>query len=257
MRIVCLCENTANSADIEAEHGLSLYIEANGVKVLFDMGQTELFARNAKRLGVDLSAVDIAVLSHGHYDHGGGLPHFLEINKKAPVYVNPHAFGEHYNGTEKYIGLAPALKGDRRFIYTCDGMKIADGMTLYLPEGRQKPYPFGAYGLTRKEDGGFIPDEFRHEQYLQIEEKGRRVLFSGCSHNGVANIAEWFSPHVLMGGFHFSKITDADELAVKAAQMKTDCFYYTCHCTGAEQYRELKGKLPCLEYLSCGCDVIV
>ena len=93
MKITCLAENTTSRPDIEAEHGLSLYIETNGKKILFDMGQGELFIRNAKRLGIDLSDVDIAVISHGHYDHGGGLRSFLEINKKAPVYISEHAFG--------------------------------------------------------------------------------------------------------------------------------------------------------------------
>ena len=77
MRIISLVENTSVNDAIKAEHGLSLYIESKNYKILFDMGQTDLFLKNAKRLGVDLSQVDIAILSHGHYDHGGGLEEFL------------------------------------------------------------------------------------------------------------------------------------------------------------------------------------
>ena len=105
MKITALVENTCESGKYSVEHGLSLYIETDKHKILFDMGQTELFCENAKKLGVDLGKVDFAVLSHGHYDHGGGLAKFMEINKKAPIYIHEKAFGEHYNGTEKYIGL--------------------------------------------------------------------------------------------------------------------------------------------------------
>ena len=98
MKIISLVENTSVNEEIKAEHGLSLYIEAKKHKILFDMGQTTLFLENAGKLGIDLSQVDVAILSHGHYDHGGGLEKFLEINKKAYVYVNQYAFDAYYNG---------------------------------------------------------------------------------------------------------------------------------------------------------------
>ena len=101
MTITSLLENTAARAGIAAEHGLSLYIETATRRILFDMGQTDLFARNAEALGIDLSRVDLAILSHGHYDHGGGLAAFLEINQTAPVYLTEAAFLPHYNGTQK------------------------------------------------------------------------------------------------------------------------------------------------------------
>ena len=104
MKITALVENTVSEEQAERlglgrEHGLSLYIEACGHRILFDMGQSGLFARNAAALGVDLAAVDLAVLSHGHYDHGGGLARFLELNGAAPVYLNEHAFEPHYHGS--------------------------------------------------------------------------------------------------------------------------------------------------------------
>ena len=96
MKITVLVENTS-LCDIPVEHGLSLYIEACGKNVLFDSGQSTLFAENAKRLGVDLKAVDFCVLSHGHYDHSGGLMEFICENDHAPIYMHKNAFGLHYS----------------------------------------------------------------------------------------------------------------------------------------------------------------
>ena len=84
MKLTTLIENTTLSPALTAEHGLSLYIETRGHKILFDMGQSPAFAENAETLGVDLSEIDLAILSHGHYDHGGGLATFLELNSTAP-----------------------------------------------------------------------------------------------------------------------------------------------------------------------------
>ena len=92
MKITCLVENTSCKG-LPCEHGLSLHVRLDdGLQLLFDMGQTELFAHNASILGIHLEQVDLAVLSHGHYDHGGGLPTFLSLNTKAPVYVRKEAF---------------------------------------------------------------------------------------------------------------------------------------------------------------------
>lgn len=118
MKITALTENTSCKPEIGCEHGLSLLIETEKYRILFDMGQTDLFAQNAEALGIDLTTVDLAVLSHGHYDHGGGLEKFLSLNQTAKVYLNEHAFEPHYNGTEKYIGLDQALKSSDRLVFT-------------------------------------------------------------------------------------------------------------------------------------------
>ena len=94
MRISVLCENTAYKKEFEGEHGLSLLISTDKHKILFDAGQTDLFLRNGARLGEDLKDVDMVVLSHGHYDHGGGLFKFLSLNDKAKVYINKNVANE-------------------------------------------------------------------------------------------------------------------------------------------------------------------
>lgn len=87
MKITTLVENTTTCSALGFEHGLSLYIEAAGKTILFDSGASELFAVNAEKLGIDLQRVDAAVLSHGHYDHSGGLKTFFTKNTHAPLYV--------------------------------------------------------------------------------------------------------------------------------------------------------------------------
>ena len=251
MKITVLTENTTRK-NLPVEHGLSLYIETNGHTVLFDTGQTPLFAENAKTLGVDLSRVDIAVLSHGHYDHGGGLAAFLDINRKAPVYLDRHAFEEHYNG-ERYIGLDKALIGSPRFVFTSGITKIADGLTLYDCAEREKLVDLGSFGLNMKQDGRLVPDDFRHEHYLLVEENGKRILISGCSHMGIINIAEWFKPDVLVGGFHFNKLPLDKTLRGCAERLDAlGTVYYTCHCTGTAQYEYMKRYMKNLNYISTG-----
>ncbi len=91
--------------NLHAEHGLSLYLETGESKMLFDMGQSDAFVANARSLNVNLAAIDFAVLSHGHYDHGGGLRAFFNTNDHAPVYISRHAFEKHGNTSGGISGL--------------------------------------------------------------------------------------------------------------------------------------------------------
>ena len=257
MRVTALTENTTEIG-LRTEHGLSLYIETDDKKILFDSGQTELFAENAGHLGIDLSSVDMMILSHGHYDHGGGLKKFIEINKKAPIYMSRYAFEPHYNGTEKYIGLDSSLENSERIIFTDEITKISDKLTLYSCNDREKMTDLGSFGLNMLENGRLVPDDFRHEQYLLINENGKNVLISGCSHKGIMNITEWFKPDVLIGGFHFSKLALDKTLENYAETLdKYNTNFYTCHCTGMEQYVFMKKYMSRLEYLSAGQEIII
>lgn len=258
MKIVSLLENTAFSDRVKSEHGLSLYIETDTQKILFDMGQTDLFYENALSLGINLEEVTLAVLSHGHYDHGGGLKKFLQVNGTAPVFVSTFAFGNHFHGSDRYIGLDKELKENERIIFTGDEHRIDTSLTLYSCNDRERKHNSGSFGLTREENGEFIPDDFRHEQYLLIEEKGKSYLISGCSHKGILNITEWFSPDFLIGGFHFSSLP-LDEKLVSYAEY-LDSFpteFYTCHCTGTSQYDFMKKHMKNLSYLSCGDSIVI
>ena len=258
MKIISLLENTSERDDVKTEHGLSLYIETNGHRILFDMGQTDLFYENASTLGVDLSLVDLAVLSHGHYDHGGGLRKFLEVNSTAPIYLRKEAFLPYYNGTSKYIGLDPELKDNPRLVFVGDEYAIDSHLSLFSCNNREKSYPPISSGLKEKQGEDFADDLFLHEQYLLVKEGEKQVLFSGCSHKGIFDIVRWFSVDVLVGGFHFSKLALDDRLSDYAKLLaKEPITYFTCHCTGKEQFEFMKKQLPSLKYLSCGKIVII
>ncbi len=258
MKITTLLENTASRNDMLTEHGLSLYIETDTHRILFDMGQSDAFLKNAATLGVDLTRVDLAVLSHGHYDHGGGLGTFLSVNDRAPVYVNRHSFEPYYNGQQKYIGLDLSLEAHPRLVRTDGTTALDKGLTLFSCHDETPRFTLGSFGLTKKVGDRLLPDNFRHEQYLMIEENGKRVLLSGCSHRGVLNVVEWFRPDVLIGGFHFSKLPLDGTLTAYAEYLNSfDTEYYTCHCTGTEQFHFMKRTMTDLHGLSCGQSVVI
>ena len=159
MEIVTLIENTSLDSRLFAEHGLSLYIEAQGLCLLFDMGPSKAFLYNAAYLNVDIAQVDAAVVSHAHYDHGGGLEPFLAANHKAPVYLKVGADADYYAN----IGakLPPWLLGVISSIWTAptrcstswgsSGTAIASGgcgPTANRFSSRASGSPSGSAGWT-------------------------------------------------------------------------------------------------------------
>lgn len=258
MIIRVLMENTAQSPDLIAEHGLSLYIETAHHKILFDAGQSAAFADNAARMGVDLTKVDLCILSHGHYDHSGGLARFLEINAHAPVYVHERAFEAHHNAIGKYIGVDQTLADNPRIVRAGDRLNIDSELLLCSCNDRIDGVPASARGMTVCTNGIHTQDDFLHEQYLIIHENGKRVVISGCSHKGILNIVRWLEPDALVGGFHFMKLdpegADAALLASAAdALLEFPCTYYTGHCTGDAPFAFLKARMGSrLHAIPCG-----
>lgn len=255
MRIWTLMENTSGSAALKAEHGLSLYLETGTKRILFDTGQSGAFWENAEKLGIDLAQAEFAVLSHGHYDHGGGLRRFLEGNSHAPVYLNRHAFLPCYHGPDRYIGLDQDLKSQPRLHFVDDVFSLGEGLELRTCNDRQRPYQSQSGELSVFSGGNHVPDLFLHEQYLLVEEEGKRILFSGCSHKGICNLLHWFSPDVLIGGFHLSKLDPKGQELYEIGQIlrESGTRFYTCHCTGQAQYEALSSLLgQRLTYLSTG-----
>ena len=261
MKIVTLIENTSSREDLACEHGLSLYIEACGKKLLFDAGESGNFTGNAEKLGIDLSQVDVAVLSHAHSDHCGGFHHFFERNDNAPVYLRPEAKGSYHNAAGNCISLDPALRHSKRLCYAADIEPIGEGLTLCAAKDMAFIAPTDSAGLTVcQRDLTLAPDDFQHEHYLLIEEKGKRVLISGCSHKGILNIANHFRPDVLIGGFHYMKTDPRNPMLADAAKalLAFPCRYYTGHCTGAEQFAVMKQVMgDRLQAISTGTTILI
>lgn len=259
MKITALVENTCHS-DLKAAHGLSLYIETEKHKIMFDAGPDETFYENGLKLGVPFEDVDIIIISHGHYDHGGGLEKLLEVNKKAPVYIRRSAFEPHYaRGTEKnrFIGINPKLMEDPRMVLLDGDYRIDDELFLFAADRTDKCRSYMNDVLF--DDNGIDP--FGHEHSLIISGE-TPALIMGCGHTGVVNIMEKaaeFMPKICVGGFHLysngSKETVGEELLSEiAAELSkySDTVFYTCHCTGEKAYHYLENKMDNIRYLSCG-----
>lgn len=248
IKVTVLTEDTGREPGLYAEHGLSLYLETEQHHILFDMGQSGVFAQNAKALGIDLAKVDLAIISHGHYDHGGGLKVFCDINHKAPVYMSRFAFAPFQSEDQRNIGLDPALAENDQIILTQDIWRIDDKLELCSCHQRPCFVPVDSAGLKTIRDGKQVPDDFRHEQYLIIRDGGKRTVVSGCSHKGILNIVHWLRPDILIGGFHLLNLPGSREGEERLGHiaellLQYDTIYYTGHCTGAEAYRILKQNM--------------
>ena len=176
MRITTLVENRPSPDDprLVAEWGLSQCVEVNGRRVLFDMGASDAFVRNAAHLGIDVAAIDAAILSHHHYDHGGGLRRFLELNDHAPVYLGEAPDGEPtarlFGIIRKYIGLDRALLDEHaaRFHVLRQRTEVLPGIFVLPRIGGQHPRPSGNKVLFLRKGRQFTPDEFRHELVVAL-----------------------------------------------------------------------------------------
>lgn len=253
MRIQVLLENTSYS-ECACEHGLSLYIETDDNRILFDMGQSNQMFENAQKLKVDLSDIDFSVISHGHYDHIGGLDYFLNHFNKT-VYIQASAKAEYFSCRQdcKSIGISSTLY-ENKWIKWVDGdYEISNKIHLVTNHSEQWSRPEMNQHLFKMQDHLKVADDFNHEHSLVVEEEKNLILITGCSHNGLLNIIESvymkygrYPSHVI-GGFHLSSdksnMIDShiNEVANRLKTLKIKC--YTGHCTGHLGYESLKEVL--------------
>ena len=254
MKIINLVEDTKDGECLN-EHGLSFYIETKRHKLLVDSGATDMFLHNADVLGVDLTQVDTFILSHGHYDHAGGLTAFAKINPNAKIYLKHTVDGDYYHlsqGHEKYIGIDKKIMELPQIVKVQDNVQLDEELFLFS-NSMEKRYPaWSNQQLKQKVGNVYIQDEFAHEQCLVISQGEQRILMSGCAHNGILSILDSYLelfgtyPNVVISGFHMVKKTDYTEGEVDYIRqtarelMKTNALFYTGHCTGQKAFAIMK-----------------
>ena len=269
MKITVLLENRSRRDDLHCAHGLSLYIEAGERKLLLDMGPDGRFVENAEKLGIDLSEVDTAILSHSHDDHSGGLAAFCEVNSKAKIYMEKEAFGDYYADKEEgrvYAGISPEFEKYRdRVVFAGSRTQIDPTVTVFSDVRGESAYVPLNEGLLELRRGIFMQDDFRHEQNLIVTEGTKHVLFTGCAHRGVVNILRRCeeilgrTPDAVVGGFHLTNLATGElpegDLIdrVTAEFSQRNCLCATGHCTGIAGHRVLHNVLgDRCKYLFCG-----
>lgn len=248
-----------------SEWGLSLYLRHNETNLILDFGQSDAFAQNATRLGINLASVDFAVLSHAHYDHANGMDAFFRLNSHAPLFLS-EACAENCWSTKAntadphYIGIQPGLmerfRARLRTVPTGRVTTIAPGMHL-VPHSTPGLSSKGERdGMLLRTHDGWLPDGFLHEVSLVIEldntPNGRLAVFNSCSHAGLCNIVHEVKDAFpngrvssFVGGLHLFQSTDEHVRAVAYdIHLAGIDQVYTGHCTGDRAFELLGHELP-------------
>ncbi|PIE60065.1 MAG: MBL fold metallo-hydrolase [Desulfobulbus propionicus] len=254
MEVICLIENTTTHPQLAKAHGLSFFIRTRAGSVLFDMGPDNRFADNARRLGVDLAKTEVAVLSHGHYDHGGGIPRFQRLNAAAEIIMTREAIdGRYYACNQeqpsRYIGLDTDAIDISRCRFIDSDTVLSRELTVFTGFTKKGFLPQGNASLLRqRKNGQFIEDDFSHELALLIVEDSTSVLFTGCAHSGIGNMIDTVltrtgREHIdhVIGGFHLynpstrtTEPADCLDILVNELSAHPDTTFYTGHCTGPD-----------------------
>ncbi len=255
IKIINLVEDTPGNPLCRPEHGLSFYIETEKHKLLMDAGATDLFLHNAKALGIDLGQVDTFVLSHGHYDHAGGVLAFAKMNPKARLYMKQSVGGDYYHlkeGGEKYIGINKGILSLEQCVRVEGSLRIDDELFLFTDITGDRCLTKGSRKFARKAGNTFVQDTFAHEQCLVIAQGEKKVLLSGCAHTGILNILDRYAeifrsePDVVISGFHLAQKApysddEKDNIRnIAKALLETKSVFYTGHCTGQKAYGIMK-----------------
>jgi 7,8-dihydropterin-6-yl-methyl-4-(beta-D-ribofuranosyl)aminobenzene 5'-phosphate synthase len=264
MKWIVLSDNRSCDSRLQTEHGLSLLLETDQHRILLDTGASDVFIRNAEKMGTDLSTVDYVFISHGHSDHAGGLQHLVEHNRQAKVIISPHSISGKFfskRGNLHCITTEWPKTGNDRLVLIDHTCEIAEGIhaIAYIPQ--KHPMPKGNQNLyVQNTSGDFIHDDFRHEMALYVN----GLLFTGCAHSGLENIlaACPYPVKMVVGGFHLLDGQESEEELTALAQRLKDNYpmtqFYTSHCTGDKVFAILKAVMgDQLHAFSCGTTITV
>ncbi len=241
---------------IAGEWGLSVLTEYGDIKILTDVGASNLFVDNMQKLGLNIADVDYATLSHAHYDHANGMPAFFAHNDKAKFYVRDAVRENCYAKKfifRKYIGIPKGVLSDYpdRIEYVSGDYKLCEGVYLI---GHKTPglSKCGERELMyRRVDRKWIADDFAHEQSIVFDTECGLVVINSCSHGGAVNIireiADTFpNRHVyaLIGGFHLFNKSE-EEIRTVSHEINETGIDYVCtgHCTKSRAYELMKEEL--------------
>jgi 7,8-dihydropterin-6-yl-methyl-4-(beta-D-ribofuranosyl)aminobenzene 5'-phosphate synthase len=248
MRITVLVDNTVGSTNTLAEHGLSMLIEAGGRRILFDTGQGRVLRDNLHALGISLDPLDALVLSHGHYDHTGGITAVLESSRPTRIFLHPAALEARFTKREKTpprsIGIPAASRAAlddarERVVWTRGATEIVPGVwcTGEIPRVNPEEESVQPFFL---DDRGRKPDPLIDDQALFIQTARGLVLVAGCAHAGVVNtldhvcrIACQTEVAALIGGLHLGGASRKRlEMTGSALGRHNVGMIAPCHCSG-------------------------
>lgn len=258
MAITILVDDQAGGG-LTAEHGLALWIEVQGRHILFDTGQGGALLPNARVLGIDLATVDAIVLSHGHYDHAGGLASVLPLAASAQVYHHPAALKERYS--LKSVNATPVGMPDASLralaAVAGDRLHAVSKPTLLWPgigvTGRiDRDQRFEQRGGEFSDDpAGHRSDAFDDDMALWVVTPQGLLVFTGCGHAGLNNTVRQSLRQssagrlrMVVGGFHLG-MADNDRIEKTAGMLASyePCLVVPCHCTGERAVKALRGQL--------------
>jgi 7,8-dihydropterin-6-yl-methyl-4-(beta-D-ribofuranosyl)aminobenzene 5'-phosphate synthase len=265
MKITTLTDNVVNNSYLAAEHGLSMYLETDSLKILFDTGQSDLFVKNAYQLGIDLSQTDFLILSHSHYDHTGGLKAFMKINSKATILAKKDIFIPKFSGKTRFIGLEKSSELRERITFIDSTLQLDEQVFILTQIRITYPEDTNFRMFYKKIGISFIPDDFSDELFLVIRRNSRISILTACSHSGISNICETalqefpLPVHLIAGGFHIRDCSEEQYqfLLLYLRKIKPEMIG-TCHCTGVERFAHLVRDLECkVFYNYTGNDITI
>ena len=198
LQITLLCDNIVHHSGLLAEHGLALWVAGSGGPILLDTGPSHVAVHNADRLGLDLSRVQAIVLSHGHYDHTGGLRTVLERTGPIPIFAHPDVFADKVArsatpGQEPRSIRSPFTPEElerwgARFTWTPETQEIAPGVWVSGEVPRDPAFAPGDERLCVRQGGALGPDPLRDDMSLFVTTPEGTVVLTGCAHAGLVNI---------------------------------------------------------------------